>query len=57
MFAKPIRSQASHLFESARFLKEMRGVRHDRERLLAPQLRIGMLVQPQDFFIALAHDE
>ena len=52
MFAKPIRGQTSHLLESAGFLKQMRGVRHDRERLLATQLRIGVLVQLQDFFIA-----
>ena len=57
MFAKPIGGQASHFFEGAGFLEQMRGVRHDRERLLALQLRVSMFVQPQDFFIALAHDE
>jgi nicotinic acid phosphoribosyltransferase len=56
MFAKPIGRQTRHLFERAGLLKEMRGVRHDSERLFTLKLRIRALIQSQNVFIAFAHD-
>ena len=55
--AKPVRRQTGHFLERARFLEKVRGVRDDRERFLALQLRIRVLLSRRDFLVAFAHDE